>query len=150
MYMLAKFDMVWERGGPGGLVYHRSNDRIVWHIRTPNVGCVGDTLGLWYHWEHPRETPQLFFSGHGGLLFFLAMKWRLFHLSQKKGGKRKEKKQWTHPPNQCLPFGSSTYSKVRVVFISISRTRELIIIFWVNTHYFCRLELLAHKEKFCL
>lgn len=36
--VLAKFDMV--GGGENGLVYHKWNDRIVWHIRVPNVGIV--------------------------------------------------------------------------------------------------------------
>lgn len=36
-HVLAKFDVVWFGNG---LIYHRSNDNVVWHIRVPNVGLV--------------------------------------------------------------------------------------------------------------
>lgn len=37
--VLAKFD-IWGGGKGGELVYHRSNDKIMWHIRTPKVGLI--------------------------------------------------------------------------------------------------------------
>lgn len=35
--VLVTFNMVWEGNDP---IYHRLNDKIVWHIRVPNVGLV--------------------------------------------------------------------------------------------------------------
>lgn len=69
---LTKFDMVWGRNE---LVYHMSNDRIMCHIKTPNVSLVRHVWMLYLPWGlvvslyAPKRVPNSLYWVSVALMF---------------------------------------------------------------------------------
>ena len=78
--VLSRFYSMW---GGNDMIYHPLDDKIVWHIRAPNVALVSmlrcrTLLGFCDSIMITLDNFPLSALGFSGLLWFLAMKLRFF------------------------------------------------------------------------